>query len=38
LSSQKAVNELGYKITPLAGSFEKTINWLNTNPEKKHER
>jgi nucleoside-diphosphate-sugar epimerase len=38
LSSQKAVTELGYIITPLSGSFEKTINWLNTNPEKKHDR
>jgi NAD+-dependent farnesol dehydrogenase len=28
LSSQKAVNELGYSVTPLQEGISKTINWL----------
>lgn len=31
VSSQKAIRELNYTITPLEESFRRTINWLKTN-------
>lgn len=30
VSSQKAINDLGYKITPITTGLEKTIDWLIT--------
>ena len=30
VTSNKAVNELGYKITPLAEGMKKTLNWLES--------
>lgn len=34
VSSQKAVNELGYSITPLEAGIARTIEWLNKEDEK----
>ena len=30
LSSEKAINELGYTITPFASGVKKTLDWMNT--------
>jgi len=30
LSSDKAINELGYRITPFSEGVRETLNWLNT--------
>ncbi|QCR23805.1 SDR family oxidoreductase [Pontibacter sp. SGAir0037] len=33
VSSQKAINELGYSITPLDEGIKRTLNWLNNEHE-----
>jgi nucleoside-diphosphate-sugar epimerase len=33
MSSEKAIKELGYKITPLAEGVTRTIQWLKTNQD-----
>ncbi len=36
VSSRKAIDELGYRITPLDKAFEKTIDWLRLQARKRN--